>query len=113
MSETCPNCGSRKDMFRSNNGYVQYVCRYAADKDEEWTSETCDLIRSLREELAAARDAERDRIERLEEALDQSVHALRWLHYHGMTSEFENKRKAAYDLARPLLEARGVEATNE
>lgn len=59
------------------------------------------------------RDAGRDRIERLEEALDQSVHALRWLHCHGMTSEFENKRKAAYDLARPLLETRGVEATND
>ena len=62
MSE-CPNCGSaaRKDRYY---GKAEWACLshgYGADYSPQ-TTEACQLIRSLREELAEARDAERDRI---------------------------------------------------
>lgn len=62
MSDTCPNCGSAlrdappKAMFQCGS---YWATSPASDRVH---TPACDLIRSLREELAAAVDAERDQI---------------------------------------------------
>ena len=63
----CPNCGSAEITFRY--GKARWICGshgHGADYFPHQTT-VCELIRSLRDELAGARDAERDRIaDRLE-----------------------------------------------
>lgn len=59
MSDTCPNCGSRKNTYRSSGYYTHYLCGYATEGDKEWDSDLCELVQSR---MAAARDAERDLI---------------------------------------------------
>ena len=68
MSESCPNCGSAvNENSRYNVGeYQKYECGCMTsgfgDSRKACPTQACRLIRSLREELAGARDAERDRI---------------------------------------------------
>lgn len=67
MSEpTCPNCGSAPVARGKNNRFQDdgiFVCRTAVYAGRQIDpTPACELIRSLREELAEARDAERDRI---------------------------------------------------
>ena len=69
MSDTCPNCGSavdRHSAYQRTSHTTKFICgglliEHASRKNLVGT-DACNLIRSLREELAAARDAERDRI---------------------------------------------------
>lgn len=69
MSDTCPNCGSavdRHSAYQRTSHTTKFICgglliEHASRKNLVGT-DACNLIRSLREELAAARDAERDQI---------------------------------------------------
>ena len=102
MSE-CPNCGSaaRKDRYY---GKAEWVCLshgYGADYIPQ-TTEACQLIRSLREELAAtqkslrgcrllhgdARDAERDRI--ADWLSSSNRPRTRWYAYEGAAMDIRN-----------------------